>query len=72
MQQEPQIIIITWHDAGSGQTVAEASSHHRVSVGYLVEDTPDGIALSMESDGLSSIHYIPRAYITGPVVYLEV
>ena len=59
------IIIVHWHDAGSGHSVEDAKNHYRESVGFEVENIPgEGVVIVMESDELSNdYHYIPWPYI---------
>lgn len=59
------VVLVRWHDAGSGATEEEAAGHHRVSVGFLVKRNRAGIWLSMESDQLSGIHFIKRSMLEG-------
>lgn len=59
------IVIVSWWDAGSGATVEEAKSHQRESVGYLVENSDDGVVITMEPDQLSGVHFITRPMVTG-------
>ena len=64
MESELSIVIVHWHDAGSGHTAEEAKSHFRQSVGFEIENAPgEGVLLSMEEDQLSSVHWIPWPYI---------
>lgn len=59
-----RIIIVHWHDAGSGATKEEASSHHRQSVGYESEMEPGyGVWIQMEPDESSHPHFIPWGMI---------
>lgn len=59
-----KLILVHWHDAGSGADVTEAKSHHRKSVGYEVENVIGvGVVISMEPDQLSGVHFIPWAMI---------
>ena len=62
------IVVVSWYDAGAGATVEEAKSYHRKSVGYLVEDSEDGVVITMEPDELSGVHFVPRGMVTGMVV----
>lgn len=55
-----RVIIVEWWDAGSAHTKEEAERIYRQSVGYEVANEPGhGITLSMESDQLSGVHFIP-------------
>jgi len=55
-----RLVIVHWHDAGSGFTIEDAKSHFRQSVGFEVENVPGvGVVSAMESDCLSGVHWIP-------------
>lgn len=58
------IVAVSWWDAGSGADVDEAQSHHRLSVGFLVQDDEKGVVLAMEDDMLSGVHFVTRAMVT--------
>lgn len=67
-EQLSEIVIVRWHDAGSGADCEEASNHFRCSVGYRVKtvrppEKKAGIYIAMESDCLSNVHYIPWAMV---------
>ena len=59
------IVAVSWWDAGSGTSVEEAKNHHRLSVGFLVEDNEDGVVIAMEDDLLSGVHFITRPMVEG-------
>ena len=59
----PKIVIVRWHDAGSGYDEDDAASHYRNSIGYQTKRTRAGIWLSMEDDGFSHVHFIPRGMV---------
>lgn len=63
MKRDKQIVIVRWHDAGSGDTNRQAASHIRDSIGYLVKWRKKGIWLSMERDRLSGVHFIPEGMV---------
>lgn len=55
-----RVIVVEWHDAGSGHTKEEAEQIYRHSVGYEVaNEQGHGITIAMESDQLSGVHFIP-------------
>ena len=58
-----RIVIVEWHDAGSGVDCDDAANHHRESVGFLVKRNRAGIWIAMESDQLSDVHFIPRGMV---------
>ena len=58
-----RLIIVCWHDAGSGDTLEEAASHVRLSAGFEMRNDELGVWLSMEDDMLSGVHFIPLAMI---------
>ena len=60
-----------WHDAGSGVDCDDAAEHHRQSVGWLVKRNRAGVWISMESDGLSQVHFIPRGMVEKVVDLLK-
>ena len=55
-----RIIVIEWHDAGSGATKEEAEAIFRHSVGFeIAVEHGHGVTFSMESDQLSGVDFIP-------------
>ena len=63
MNKPRKLVLVHWHDAGSGTDEDDAENHYRCSVGFQTKRNRRGIWISMEDDGLSMVHFIPRGMI---------